>query len=79
MAANTSGNKPAVASALPFTIYEVTPAIGIRIEQLARGAPALVETDGLTDPIQIAEREYKEQRLPFAIVRSNKEVVKMWK
>lgn len=54
----------------PFlTKYEYTKMIGIRAEQISKGAKPLVETEGLVESIDIAEREYKEGKLPFLIER----------
>ena len=60
-----------------LTKYERTHVIGIRAEQLARGAQAFVD---LPPPVHsmsansvyfaIAERELDEHRLPFLIVRT---------
>jgi DNA-directed RNA polymerase subunit K/omega len=61
-----------------LTKYEITQIIGIRAEQLARGALPLVDTDGLTDLFQIAEREMNQKKLPFKVVRSNNDIIKIW-
>lgn len=50
--------------------YERTKVIGMRAEQLARGAQPFVEVDGATfDPCEVAERELRMRKLPFVIVR----------
>ena len=39
--------------------YEYTRIIGIRALQLSKNSPALVDTEGVTDPLQIAKLELK--------------------
>jgi DNA-directed RNA polymerase subunit K/omega len=66
----------AAAAAIELTKYERTHVIGVRAEQLARGAQAFVE---LPEPVHgtsanaaylaLAERELEERRLPFLIMR----------
>jgi len=62
---------------VPLTRYERTQVIGIRAEQLARGALAFVDTpvpsaDSHAPPVSmydIAERELAAGKLPFIVVR----------
>jgi DNA-directed RNA polymerase subunit K/omega len=55
-----------------LTKYERTQVIGVRSEQLARGAQAFVEIDpaGRETVFEIAERELDARRLPLTVVRS---------
>lgn len=58
--------KPAV----PMTKYEHAKIIGIRAEQIARGAqPFVSDEEERFDPIAIAVRELNAGVLPFIIVR----------
>lgn len=56
-----------------LTKYERTKIIGIRAEQLARGAQPFVEPavldGGSFDPCELAERELRARVLPFVVVR----------
>jgi DNA-directed RNA polymerase subunit K/omega len=54
-----------------LTKYELTKVIGMRAEQLARGAEPLVNVDAFEafDPISIAERELAARKLPFIVQR----------
>jgi DNA-directed RNA polymerase I, II, and III subunit RPABC2 len=61
-------NKPK--KTLPFmTKYEVARVIGVRIEQLSRGAKPNVSTKGLYSICEIAEEELKQRKTPFIIKR----------
>lgn len=51
------------------TKYEVARVIGLRAEQLARGAKPLVDTGNLIDVVQIATEEYKKGVIPICIIR----------
>jgi len=60
------GNK----SKLFITKYEKTKIIGMRAQQLAGGCPALVTVPkSLSNVIDIALLEYKQQKLPFILER----------
>lgn len=53
-----------------MTKYEHAKVIGVRAEQIARGAPPFVTDDGgRFDPIAIAVRELNAGVLPFVVVR----------
>ena len=52
-----------------LTKFEETRLISSRAEQLARGAPPLVEIGDLTDVIEIAKKELAERKIPFTIRR----------
>lgn len=61
-------NKPK--KTLPFmTKYESTRIIGVRIEQLSRGAKPNISTKGLYSIREIAEEELKQRKTPFIIKR----------
>lgn len=49
--------------------YEKVKMIGIRAEQLQRGADPLVEWTGEFDPRAIALEELKQRKIPFMICR----------
>lgn len=55
----------------PFILAnEEAKIIGLRAQQLANGAPALVDTTGMTCVIKIAKKELKEGVNPFVIRRT---------
>lgn len=55
----------------PFLLAnEEAKIIGLRAQQLANGAPALVDTTGMTCVISIAKKELKEGVNPFVIRRT---------
>jgi DNA-directed RNA polymerase subunit K/omega len=55
----------------PFLLAnEEAKIIGLRAQQLANGAPALVDTTGMTCVIKIAKKELKEGVNPFVIRRT---------
>lgn len=55
----------------PFLLAtEEAKIIGLRAQQLANGAPALVDTTGMTCVIRIARKELKEGVNPFVIRRT---------
>ena len=61
-------NKPK--KTLPFmTKYEEARVIGVRIEQLSRGAKPNISTKGLHSIREIAEEELKQRKTPFIIRR----------
>lgn len=55
-----------------LTKYERTKIVGIRAEQLARGAQPMIdiERDSTFDPYAVAEQELLSRRLPFVVVRT---------
>lgn len=53
-----------------LTKFEKTKIIGTRLEQLARGSKALVNTAGLTNIRDIALKEFEENKLPFIVCRT---------
>lgn len=52
-----------------ITRFERTKVLGVRMEQLARGAPAYVDTTGMKDVRTIALKELEERKIPFIISR----------
>lgn len=52
-----------------MTIYEKARIIGVRASQLSDNAPPLIDIGNMTDPIQIANRELIERKLPFIVRR----------
>jgi DNA-directed RNA polymerase subunit K/omega len=52
-----------------LTRFERARIIGARALQISMGAPLLIETEGLTDPIDIALKELNERILPMTIRR----------
>jgi DNA-directed RNA polymerase I, II, and III subunit RPABC2 len=53
-----------------LTKFELTKVLGTRAEQLARGAPCLVDIGELQDPLLIAEKELREHKIPLKIRRT---------
>ena len=54
----------------PFlTKYERTRLIGVRAQQLSRGAIPLVDWKGLTRTLDIAEKELAERKIPLMVKR----------
>ncbi|MEA1993723.1 MAG: DNA-directed RNA polymerase subunit K [Euryarchaeota archaeon] len=51
-----------------FTKYEKARIIGARVLQIAMGAPVLIKTDE-TDSRTIAMEEFKEEVIPFTVLR----------
>lgn len=55
------------------TMYEKTNAIGLRAEQVARGAPSTLPESELTatmTPIEIATKEFDLKKIPMSVVRT---------
>lgn len=50
--------------------YEKAKIIGMRMEQLARGAQSTVDVRGLTTIREIALKEFEEKKLPFMVRRT---------
>lgn len=53
-----------------MTKYEKTKIIGLRLEQLSRGAPTLVDTKGCSSIREIVEKELQERLIPYVLVRT---------
>ena len=57
-------------STTPFlTRFEKTRVIGARIQEINKGAPALVDTKGLRESKDIALKELAERKIPYIIRR----------
>eukprot|EP00743_Colponemidia_sp_Colp-15_P003445 GILK01003720.1.p1 GENE.GILK01003720.1~~GILK01003720.1.p1 ORF type:complete len:134 (-),score=25.86 GILK01003720.1:94-495(-) len=52
-----------------MTKYERARVLGTRALQISMNAPIMVELEGETDPLQIAEKELREKKIPFTIRR----------
>jgi len=52
-----------------MTKYERARVLGVRARQISMNAPLMVEPEGETDPLQIALKELREQKLPLIIRR----------
>lgn len=52
-----------------MTKFEKTRIIGQRADQISKGAKPLVNIDGMNDPLEIAEKELKEYKIPLKIRR----------
>ncbi|KFD56068.1 hypothetical protein M514_03192 [Trichuris suis] len=71
---STNDDKEALASmnriTSPFmTKYERARVLGTRALQIAMGAPIMVELEAETDPLEIARKEMRAQRIPIIIRR----------
>jgi len=55
---------------IPVTQYEFVRLIGERATQISSGARILTEIGNLVDPLKIAEKEYREGRIPVNIIRT---------
>ncbi|KAH7840956.1 hypothetical protein Vadar_023820 [Vaccinium darrowii] len=52
-----------------MTKYERARILGTRALQISMNAPVMVELEGETDPLEIAIKELREQKIPFTIRR----------
>ncbi|PAA61072.1 hypothetical protein BOX15_Mlig032261g4, partial [Macrostomum lignano] len=52
-----------------MTKYERARVLGARAQQISLCAPVMVELEGETDPLKIAEKELKARKIPFIIRR----------
>ena len=50
--------------------FEKVRILGQRAEQISMGAPILVDITGLTDALSIAEKEFRERKIPFIVERT---------
>ena len=50
--------------------YEKAHVIGVRMEQLARGAPSTINVGNMTNIRDIAHAELENRKIPFKIVRT---------
>jgi len=52
-----------------MTKYERARILGTRALQISMGAPILVELEGETDPLVIAQKELREKKIPITVRR----------
>ncbi|ORD96119.1 RPAB2 [Hepatospora eriocheir] len=52
-----------------ITIYEYAQVLGYRAVQLSNNSKPLVDTEGMTDCLEIAKKEYKEGKIPYIVRR----------
>eukprot|EP01086_Lenisia_limosa_P003618 TRINITY_DN1822_c0_g1_i1.p2 TRINITY_DN1822_c0_g1~~TRINITY_DN1822_c0_g1_i1.p2 ORF type:complete len:102 (-),score=40.78 TRINITY_DN1822_c0_g1_i1:34-339(-) len=61
---------PAARITTPYmTKYERARLIGTRALQISMNAPLMVELEGETDPLEIAEKELKAKKIPLIVRR----------
>tara|TARA_Y100001970_G_C14245809_1_gene868120 strand:- start:4034 stop:4330 length:297 start_codon:yes stop_codon:yes gene_type:complete len=54
-----------------LTKYEKTKIIGLRAQQIATGSPVFTDVpDGMMNPIDIANKELNERKIPFILKRN---------
>mmetsp|Transcript_2790 Transcript_2790/g.4175 ORF Transcript_2790/g.4175 Transcript_2790/m.4175 type:complete len:148 (-) Transcript_2790:1030-1473(-) len=52
-----------------LTKYERARVLGTRALQISMNAPVMVDLDGETDPLKIAEKELRERKIPIIVRR----------
>jgi len=52
-----------------LTKYEKARLLGTRATQISMNAPVMVDTNGLTDPLKIAIKEFQEKKIPLIVRR----------
>lgn len=52
-----------------ITRFEKVYLIGTRATQISEGAPPLIDIGKMTDPIEIAEEEFKQRKIPLLLER----------
>jgi DNA-directed RNA polymerase I, II, and III subunit RPABC2 len=52
-----------------ITKYEKARILGVRATQISMNSPVMVNTDGMTDPLKIAIKEFQEKKIPLIIRR----------
>mmetsp|Transcript_130247 Transcript_130247/g.376807 ORF Transcript_130247/g.376807 Transcript_130247/m.376807 type:complete len:154 (-) Transcript_130247:20-481(-) len=52
-----------------LTKYERARVLGTRALQISMNAPVMVDLDGETDPLRIAEKELRERKIPIVVRR----------
>ncbi len=56
---------------MEYSKFEKARIIGARALQLAYGAPPLIKVpEGVTDPLALAELEYKEDVIPIVVIKN---------
>jgi DNA-directed RNA polymerase I, II, and III subunit RPABC2 len=69
-AAGGSGTAPSERITTKYlTKYERARVLGTRALQISMNAPVMVDLDGETDPLRIAEKELRERKIPIIIRR----------
>lgn len=58
---------------MEYTRFEKARIIGARALQLAMGAPVLIETEHLINPVQVAIEEFEAGAIPITVHRSGPE------
>ena len=54
-----------------LTKYEKTKVLGLRAQQIATGSPVFTDVpDGMMNPIDIANKELNERKIPFILKRN---------
>lgn len=71
---NEENNKGSIAASQRITTkyltkYERARVLGTRALQISMNAPVMVDLDGETDPLRIAEKELREKKIPIIIRR----------
>ena len=57
---------------MEYTKFEKATIIGARALQLAYGAPPLIKVpQGVTDPLALADLEFKEEAIPIVVIRNH--------
>jgi DNA-directed RNA polymerase subunit K/omega len=62
-----------------MTKFEKAKILGIRAQQIAKGAKPLVETDGMTSVEEIAKKELNHKKTPFILKRKVADKYEYWK
>ncbi len=78
---DTPQNKKTTSAIL--TEYEYSKCIGLRASQIERGGKIFTDYTGLTNPIDIAIKEFREKKTPLTLVRqcrdiNNSRIVEKW-
>jgi DNA-directed RNA polymerase I, II, and III subunit RPABC2 len=71
-ASNTSSSRTAAAERVTtryLTKYERARVLGTRALQISMNAPVMVDLNGETDPLRIAEKELRERKIPIILRR----------
>lgn len=53
-----------------MTKFEKARVLGQRADQISKGAQPMVDITGMSDALEIAEKELRERRIPFKIRRT---------
>jgi|EP00945_MAST-04E_sp_MAST-4E-sp1_P000463 DNA-directed RNA polymerase subunit K/omega len=74
----SADSKPSIGGAVPrnqritsrfMTKYERARILGTRALQISMNAPVMVNLNGMTDPLRIAEKELEQKKIPLIIRR----------